>query len=198
MKFILNKINPTGFIHIRIIGVALAFGIILVTFLSYMNRPPPVEVSVFPVTPPPVVQKYPFTIYFPKEFQCLDDIQCQKLAEAIYFEARGESKDGQVAVAHVIMNRVNSPYYPDTVTDVVDYRCQFSYRCDGSLKRGIHEKKAWNRAVEVAELVYTGEVPDPTNGADHYANPRKLKRQPRWMQVYDMVAVIGNHQFHRR
>ena len=63
------------------------------------------------------------------------DAEWQCLTEALYFEARGESLEGQIAVAEVILNRVDSPLYPRTVCGVVKQRggggCQFSYTCDG-------------------------------------------------------------------
>ena len=61
------------------------------------------------------------------------------LAEAIYFEARGEPAVGQMAVGRVIMNRTRRVHYPDTICGVVNQnaqllnRCQFSYRCDGKI-----------------------------------------------------------------
>src|SRR5690625_3806636 len=63
------------------------------------------------------------------KFICSVDENCYLLAEVIYFEARGESKKGMVAVAEVVFNRVNAPYWPDTVDSVLSYRCQFEYRC---------------------------------------------------------------------
>ena len=77
------------------------------------------------------------------------------LTEALYFEARGESLVGQVAVAEVILNRVDSRRYPNTVCSVVRQGegngrgCQFSYRCDG-LSDAMHERKAREQVGKVA------------------------------------------------
>lgn len=129
---------------------------------------------------------------------CLNNRDCFLLAEAIYHEARGEPSDGQVAVANVIVNRVNSNYFPDSVEGVLRQGCQFSYRCDGSVDRGINNLTAFQRAMMVAKGVLQHDRIDPTNGADHYLNPAKVKSMPHWTTVYDQVAVMGNHQFHKR
>jgi len=83
----------------------------------------------------------------------------QCLAEAIYFEARGEPEEGQVAVAQVILNRVRSGLYPGTVCDVVyqnkerHNRCQFSFACDQTAERvpdpmgRVRNPSAWAKAV---------------------------------------------------
>ena len=76
--------------------------------------------------------------------------QWQCLTEALYFEARGESVKGQFAVAEVILNRVASPLYPDTVCGVVHQgtgrhlQCQFTYTCDGRSDK-IRERRAFEK-----------------------------------------------------
>ncbi len=80
------------------------------------------------------------------------------LTEALYFEARGERLDGLFAVAEVILNRVDSARYPDTVCDVINqgtgrkYACQFTYTCDG-LPETVTEPAAWTRVGKIAELM---------------------------------------------
>ena len=134
----------------------------------------------------------------PDSLECLTDVSCRYLTEAIYHEARGEDLSGQIAIGWVILNRAAYPYYPDTVEEVVTNRCHFSYRCDGSLNRGYREIEAYKMAIAVAEGILNGDYPDPTNGADHYLNPRKVSRTPKWARVYPRVAVIGEHHFHKR
>src|SRR6202008_3628337 len=79
----------------------------------------------------------------------------QCLANAVYFEARGEPVRGQIAVAQVVMNRVFSGYYPNDVCGVVyqdshrHLACQFTFAGDGSPDR-IDERDAWARAREIA------------------------------------------------
>src|SRR5699024_3882114 len=77
------------------------------------------------------------------------------LAEAIYFEARGESVRGQFAVGEVILNRVDSTAYPDSICGVVNQGCQFTYTCDGRPET-VHERAAWRRVGKVARLLIDG------------------------------------------
>jgi hypothetical protein len=85
------------------------------------------------------------------------------LANAIYFESRGEPVRGQIAVAQVIMNRVFSPHYPKDVCGVVyqnaerHLSCQFTFACDGKSK-AINDRGAWGRATRIAKLTLDGKV----------------------------------------
>lgn len=121
------------------------------------------------------------------------------LAEALYFEARGEGVKGQFAVAEVILNRADSPEYPDTVCGVVHqgtgrkYQCQFTYTCDGH-KEVISEPRAFDRAGKVAHVMLQG-VPRPlTKGATHY-HARSVS--PAWARRFPRTATIGVHHFYR-
>jgi len=130
--------------------------------------------------------------------QCIDNLDCMLLAEAIYYEARGEPLQGQIAVAHVILNRVHSSYHPNSISSVIGKHCQFSYRCDGSTRKGITNVATFQTALKVASKVLAGEYTDPTNGADHYFNPSKMNVDPDWSNEYSRVAKIGQHVFHKR
>lgn len=132
------------------------------------------------------------------EYICSQQKDCRLLAEAIYYEARGEDLKGQIAVGWVIVNRSKSKYFPDTISEVVTQACQFSYRCDGSLNLGFKEKEAYEQSQQIAKGIILGIFKDPTNGADHYLNLNKVKRVPNWAKVYPQVASIGNHSFHIR
>jgi spore germination cell wall hydrolase CwlJ-like protein len=122
------------------------------------------------------------------------------LAEALYFEARGESVRGQFAVAEVIMNRVDHADFPDTVCGVIHqgtgqrYACQFTYTCDGH-KEVIAEPAAWRRVGKVARAMLAGAPRDLTQGATHYHTKQV---NPRWARVYPRVATIGFHHFYKR
>lgn len=129
---------------------------------------------------------------------CEHQKPCRTLAEAVYFESRGEPFNGQVAVAHTILNRVKHKAWPDTVSGVIHQGCQFSYNCDGSKRRGIRNKDAWATSKLVAWGVLNGLYFDPTKGADHYLEPNKVESMPRWTKVYPLVATIGNHKFYKR
>ncbi|MEM9580759.1 MAG: cell wall hydrolase [Pseudomonadota bacterium] len=121
------------------------------------------------------------------------------LSEALYFEARGETVKGQFAVAEVIMNRVESARYPDTVCGVINqgtgrkYQCQFTYTCDGRAEV-IHEKTVHERLKKIAKLMLSDKPRKITNGATHY---HTTAVRPRWSRVFPRTATIGVHHFYR-
>ena len=122
------------------------------------------------------------------------------LAEALYFEARGESVKGQFAVAEVILNRVASPLYPDTVCGVVHQgtgrhlQCQFTYTCDGR-SDAIRERRAFEEVGKVARLMLGGAPRVLTGGATHYHTHAV---NPRWSRKFPRTARIGAHLFYRQ
>lgn len=126
--------------------------------------------------------------------------QWRCLAEALYFEARGESVKGQFAVAEVIMNRVESARYPDTVCDVINqgtgrkYACQFTYTCDGKAEL-IHEPRAFQSVAKIAKIMVSGSPIRLTDGATHY---HTKSVNPRWAKTYPRTATIGYHHFYRQ
>lgn len=121
------------------------------------------------------------------------------LAEALYFEARGETVQGMFGVAEVILNRVDDPRYPDTVCNVVNqgtgerFRCQFTYTCDGR-PENIDDKRAYERVGKVAKLMLEGKTRRLTKGATHY-HTKSVK--PRWSRVFPRTTTIGYHHFYR-
>ena len=119
----------------------------------------------------------------------IDPITC--LAIAIYFEARGELPAGQAAVAHVIMNRVESTRYPGDVCAVIKQKHQFSFYWDGKSDRP-GNTRAYMQAVLVALAVVDGDIPDPTGGATHYHADYVA---PGW--GLPLTARIGRHLFYR-
>lgn len=129
-----------------------------------------------------------------KVASCRQSKECSKLAEAVTWEARGETREGQRAVASVILNRVDNPRWPDTIEQVVDQRYQFSYHQDKHKQRK-PTKDDWNKAYVVAYNVKNGVVPRVTD-ADHYLAKKSLTRLPRWATVYTEVGQIGNHTFY--
>jgi spore germination cell wall hydrolase CwlJ-like protein len=121
------------------------------------------------------------------------------LSQAIYYEARGENQRGQVAVAEVIMNRVRSRHYPNSICGVVyqgSHRvtgCQFTFTCDGSLghrPRG----RAWERAQRVATATMSGYTRPVTQNATHY---HTHEVNPVWSSGLVETTVIGSHIFYR-
>lgn len=123
----------------------------------------------------------------------------QCLAEAIYFEARSEPVAGQRAVAEVILNRVESRAYPNSVCRVIGQgahkrnRCQFSYNCDG-IPEYISEPRAYRSAVRLAkEMLATPERP-LTKGATHYHADYV---SPFWSRKLTRTTKIGSHYFYK-
>lgn len=124
------------------------------------------------------------------------------LAMNVYFEARGESLVGQQAVAEVTLNRVASGRYPNTVCGVVFQRNwdPLRGRYVGAFSWTEFEKvtppegEAWDRALDVAQSVYSGRVPPRLRGALHYHADHI---RPSWARERRQIARIGNHVFYR-
>ncbi|WP_424931814.1 cell wall hydrolase [Amaricoccus macauensis] len=115
------------------------------------------------------------------------------LAEAIYFEARGESRTSREAVAHVIVNRAESEDFPDTICGVVNQGCQFSYNCDG-LPETLTHRESREAAFELAENVLDGSTEDPTGGALFYHGSHMT---PYWAAAFETTGIVGAHTFYR-
>ena len=122
------------------------------------------------------------------------------LATAIYFEARGEPVEGQIAVAQVVMNRVRSSLYPDTICGVVyqgQHRrtgCQFSFTCDGKADVA-KDKERWRQANEIAYEftqgeTFLGDIGQATNYHANYVSPR-------WRWGLNRIKKVGQHIFYK-
>ncbi|MEM7089519.1 MAG: cell wall hydrolase [Pseudomonadota bacterium] len=146
----------------------------------------------------------PLTVSYSKDWldrqpAATGDENWKCLSEALYFEARGESVRGQFAVAEVILNRMKSSRFPDSLCGVIrqgtgrKYQCQFTYTCDGQ-KEVIREKKAYERVSKVARAAIDGIAKDLTEGATHY---HTTSVRPSWARVYKETARIGVHVFYR-
>ncbi len=127
-----------------------------------------------------------------------EEIAC--LALNIYFEARGEPDQGKFAVGHVVLNRVASGRFPDTICGVVQqggevrrYRCQFSWWCDGRSDKPRNQRD-WELSNEVALNVYWGLTVDPTEGALWYHADYV---SPAWRNDFEAGPKIGRHLFYR-
>ncbi|WP_228869618.1 cell wall hydrolase [Roseibium aggregatum] len=134
----------------------------------------------------------PLSVGDKKEQRCL--------AEAIYFEARGESEDGQVAVAQVVLNRVKNPAYPDSICGVVYQnrhkrnRCQFSFACDG-IKDRISSPTAWATAQKLARDVADGKrYSKMVDASTHY---HATYVNPRWAKSMAKRGKVGLHIFYK-
>lgn len=120
------------------------------------------------------------------------------LTQAIYYEARSESEEGQAAVAEVILNRARSGRYPREICDVVYQRnartCQFSYTCDGSIGRTRFNARAWATAERIARQVHAGKAQAllPARSVNYHAN----YVAPSWGRRLERVRQIGAHIFY--
>lgn len=133
------------------------------------------------------------------------------LAQAIYHEARGESESGQWAVASVILNRVASKRYPNSICGVVfqnanlgKFKCQFSFACDGrSDMGGVGNRivrESWVRAnviaLSAASQFLAGGKPQTIPTSALYYHTTAVS--PDWAQTFRQVAQIGSHIFYAR
>lgn len=108
------------------------------------------------------------------------------LARIISAEARGEPYTGQVAVGAVILNRVKSPSFPNTLSGVIYQKGAFTAITDGQFNQPISDS-----AYKAARDAINGW--DPTNGCIYYYNPKKTSNA--WMHSRPIITVIGNHRF---
>lgn len=122
------------------------------------------------------------------------------LAKAIYFEARGEPKRGQIAVGQVILNRVRSPQFPGTICGVVFQGqlapgCQFSFACDGRTdnpKRGAQ----WELAQSLSRKITSGQVWLPEVGYSTFYHADYVR--PGWASAMNKIDSIGRHIFYKK
>ncbi len=138
------------------------------------------------------------------------EIEC--MAKNIYFEAAVESTAGQLAVAQVTLNRVESPHFPNSVCEVVYQgphytgasgkefpvrdRCQFSWYCDGKSDEPAIRGKLWDGAHKLAKYALSRQkdLIDITDGATHYH--ATYIDAPRWAHQKKIKTTIDQHIFY--
>jgi N-acetylmuramoyl-L-alanine amidase len=118
------------------------------------------------------------------------ELEC--LAGAIYFEAKSESLQGQLAVGHVIANRAASGRFPSSYCGVVFQRSQFSFVRGHSLPYIPRASQDWQEAVAIAKIVDHKLHPSPV-GKALYFHARRVS--PGWRMA--RVGTLGNHVFYR-
>ncbi|WP_339915584.1 cell wall hydrolase [uncultured Brevundimonas sp.] len=125
------------------------------------------------------------------------DLEC--LTQAVYYEARGEGRDGMQAVAQVVLNRARHPAFPKSVCGVVFQGaarrsgCQFSFTCNGTMHNPVN-RVAWNRARDVASRALSGHVYAAVGNATHF---HTTNVSPRWRNSLIRVNQVGSHLFYR-
>lgn len=211
----------------HLLSIIFSLAIVVVGFnVGFQSDPAANNIVPEPVKLTPIVVKaVPIETVVVDPYAGLDVDQVHCLAKNIYFEARGETTDGKMAVANVTMNRVASARFPDSICGVVEqavysrwwmehhdrlvpvrWKCQFTWFCDGKSDNiKLTDSKgntiqanmsAWQESLAIAIQAIKHEIPDITNGATHYYNPSLA--DPHWAPHYRQVAQIENHRFYRK
>lgn len=119
------------------------------------------------------------------------DPELRCLAGAVYFESRGESLVGQLAVAHVVLNRAQSGRFPKSLCGVVHQKSQFSFVRGGKMP-AVREGTQWSNAVAIAQIARDGSWKNHAPGAMFF-HARYVS--PGWRKT--RIAQIDNHIFYR-
>ncbi len=120
------------------------------------------------------------------------ELRC--LAQAVYFESRGEPLSGQLAVARVVINRAESNLFPDDYCSVVTQRAQFSFVRGGRIPDPNAASAAWQRARAIARIAHQ-ELWDSEAGEALYFHATTVR--PRWADRMAHVAQIDRHIFYK-
>ncbi len=146
-----------------------------------------------PVTPAPTPRAASLAAHVKAQPQMGPlDSQMRCLAGAIYFEARGELLDGQLAVGRVVVERANSGRFPASYCGVVFQRSQFSFVRGQSMPSVQESTAAWQRAVAIARIADEGTWQSPAQGALYF---HATYVSPGWRR--QRLAQIDNHIFYR-
>ncbi len=123
-------------------------------------------------------------------------LDAMTLANVMVCEASVEGRIGMLAVANVVMNRVNHPKFPSTIEEVVNQRHQFE--CVTRGKSHGWEEKGFREAYQLAMDFIEGKTPRITN-ATHYYAPKKMPNgaSPFWAKEDAFLGSIGNHKFYK-
>ena len=151
-----------------------------------------------------------FVLLFPTKVNAFDennDIYC--MAQNIYFEAGNQPLAGKIAVAQVVLNRLEHPNYPTTMCDVIyqakwkenwlgnlvpiRHQCQFSWFCDGKSDDPV-DSPTWMNSLKVAADVVQGKYGDITEGSTHY---HSIYVNPYWADSLNETVVINEHIFYK-
>lgn len=169
-------------------GIALVFAVLgTIIFFAY-TRPAPVD-----LVQVEAAQRE-------ARYKRAADLRC--LAENVYFEARGEPLEGQLAVAEVTLNRTRSRHFPHTVCEVVHEArwdpvrrrlvAHFSWTELGELSQPAGP--AWEQAMTVAKAAYDDTYQPVVPGALFY---HATRIQPAWAKTQRVITKIGKHIFYR-
>src|SRR5690554_4672428 len=158
----------------RLLPVSVLLAVLLLLVLVWTKRPPAPE--------QPVEEQAELESWR----QTFSEADLDLLARVVRAEAEGEPFDGQVAVAAVILNRVNHPEFPNTIPGVVYEPLAFSVVANGTVN-----KPATSSAVQAAHAALNGL--DPSGGALYFYNPAKTRSA--WIRSRAVIKTIGDHIF---
>ena len=128
----------------------------------------------------------------PVDAELSSDMKC--LAQAVYFEARGEPIEGQLAVARVVINRAGSGLYPSDYCSVITQRAQFSFVKAGRIPQADESSAAWSRAKAVAQIAHQDLWKSDAGDALYF---HATYVSPSWARRKTQLARIDTHIFYR-
>jgi N-acetylmuramoyl-L-alanine amidase len=125
-----------------------------------------------------------------------DEREVNCLALNVYHEARNQPLEGQLAVAHVTLNRLDDPSFPSTICDVVFRSRHFSWTNDPAKRAELpRETVAWETARRVAEIALADRDGDPVQGSTYF---HLVGVSPEWAASLQRIRQIGDHVFYAR
>ena len=177
-----------AFVSVTTIAVLACAGLVTSAPARQHPEQPDLALTAAPAAVTVAPAPLPITVSTPRPLTA--DLTC--LAKAVYYEARGESEEGQAAVAQVVLNRTHRREYAHSVCGVVFQgahagQCQFSFACNGAMDRPL-ETTAWTRARRIALAVISGERKAPVGEAVSFHTASEGGRGR-------AVAHIGGHLF---
>ena len=183
--FIVGADSGAAFIAYRPAPTSPAAAAVTAAYREAAARPAP-AIVLAPAPEPVLSRVASVSVPVRRDLDCLTD--------AVYYEARGESVEGQAAVAQVVLNRAHHPEYPRSVCGVVFQgaragACQFSFVCDGAMRQPL-EHTAWGRARAVAGRALSGYVMAAVGPATRFHVTHVA-----WNGRDGAIARIGNHLF---
>lgn len=156
--------------------------------INTVDKPP----SIVFVETKPAIQQPINKVLTDTEIQCISDM--------VYHESRGEGIGGQIAVTHVVLNRMEDPEFPQNACDVIYQRkgkkCQYSWICDKHQNRAFRktpEYKDIRMLVKNVTAIPDRNMVDPTNGATYF---KRYDVKDPWFKKLAFRSRIGNHQFY--
>ena len=180
------------------VAVAVPHPVALPTAAQIVAADVNAQVSADMSAPPAAAPRVPA----PSEMAALQAlVKTECLADAMYYEARGEGREGELAIAEVVYNRMRDGNYPRNICGVVfegshqRTGCQFSFTCNGEMLRP-KSPVAWRQAERLAARIVTGMEPlgDMTGEATSF---HAVDVQPGWSGTMERTTQIGNHIFYR-